>query len=142
MTTQTMVHPEAEEQLLEKVLVGGDLSRLTPAQRLTYLRRFCEDRGLDWISQPIQLLTLNGRLVAYITRGGVDQLCARHNVSLEIVGREVHDDILTVRVRARTPDGRVNDDVGAVPISGLRGVDRANAELKAITKGRRRAGLG
>jgi hypothetical protein len=61
---------------------------------------------------------------------------------LEIVSREIAGDILTVHVRARLPDGRTDEDLGAVSFpETLRGEARANAELKAVTKAKRRATL-
>lgn len=68
-------------------------------------------------------------------------------ISIEIVSQEFRDDCFVVRVRARTRDGRVDEDLGIVPIRGLQGEALANQILKAITKAKRRvtlsiAGLG
>ncbi len=54
--------------LLEQVVVGGDLARLTPAQRLDYYRRVCDSLGLNPLTKPFDYLHLNGRLVLYATR--------------------------------------------------------------------------
>jgi len=85
---------------------------------------------------------LNGKLTLYATRTCTDQLRKINNVSVEIVSRRVTDDVLTVHVKATTPDGRSDEDFGAVAYpSLLKGEARANAELKAITKAKRRATL-
>jgi pyruvate/2-oxoglutarate dehydrogenase complex dihydrolipoamide acyltransferase (E2) component len=87
-------------------------------------------------------VTLSGRLVLYATRGAADQLRARHGVSIEVVSNVIEDDCAVVHVRGRTPDGRTDEELGIVPISGLRGEALANARLKAITKAKRRLTLG
>jgi thioredoxin-like negative regulator of GroEL len=46
-----------------------------------------------------------------------------------------------VHVRARTADGRQDEDMGVVNIDGLAGDAAANAILKAITKAKRRVTL-
>jgi hypothetical protein len=98
--------------------------------------------GLNPLTQPFAYITLNGKLTLYATRACADQLRKVNGVSLEIVSREVADDVLTVHVRARLPDGRVDEDIGSVSFpSTLRGEARANAELKGVTKAKRRATL-
>lgn len=51
--------------LMERVVVDGDLSKLTPAQRLDYYRRVCESLGLNPYSKPFDYLNLGGKLVLY-----------------------------------------------------------------------------
>ena len=54
----------------------------------------------------------------------------------------VGDGILTIHARARTQDGRADEDFGAVVFPDtLKGEARANAELKCVTKAKRRATL-
>ena len=85
---------------------------------------------------------MNGKLTLYATRACTDQLRKINGVSLEIVSRHVADDILTVHVKAHTPDGRVGRRLGSVAFpSLLKGEARANAVLKAVTKAKRRATL-
>src|ERR1700691_1908840 len=37
---------------VEQVLIGGDLSPLTPQERVDYYRKVCESLGLNWLTQP------------------------------------------------------------------------------------------
>jgi hypothetical protein len=75
-------------------------------------------------------------------RACTDQLRKINGISLEIVSREVADGILTVHVRAKTPDGRTDEDFGSVAFPDtLKGEFRANMELKCVTKAKRRATL-
>lgn len=128
--------------ILEAVVAQGDLRQLTPAQRTAHYQAVCESLGLNPLTQPFQYVTLSGRLVLYATRGAADQLRARHGVSIEVVSNVIEDDCAVVHVRGRTPDGRTDEELGIVPISGLRGEALANARLKAITKAKRRLTLG
>lgn len=126
---------------IERALIIGDLSQLNEEQRLTYYRRVCESLGLNPLTRPFEYLRLNGRLVLYATRSCADQLRAIHRISLEIVSQQQVGDSYVVHVRASTPDGRVDEDLGVVSIRGLEGDALANAVLKAITKAKRRVTL-
>ena len=104
----------AQGDIMESVIAKGDLSKLTPDERVRYYNETCRSMGLNPLTLPFSYITLNGKLVLYATRACADQLRKVNGVSLEIVSREVADDILTVHVRAKLPDGRVDEDLGAV----------------------------
>ena len=132
----------AQGDIMESVIAKGDLAKLTPDERVRYYNEVCRSMGLNPLTQPFSYITLNGKLTLYATRACADQLRKVNGVSLEIVSREIADDVLTVHVRARLPDGRVDEDLGAVSFpSTLKGEARANAELKGVTKAKRRATL-
>lgn len=138
---------ESKADLLERVLIEGDLSKLSPAERLSYYRSVCESLGLNPLTKPFEYIRLNGRLTLYARRDAADQLRKIHGISIEIADQSIQNGIFIVRVRARTPDGRTDEDFGAVPIEGLSPEAASNAILKAITKAKRRvtlsiAGLG
>jgi hypothetical protein len=141
--------PSDPGALLERVVIAGDLARLTPAQRVSYYRSVCDSLGLNPLTRPFDYLTLNGRLVLYATRTATDQLRASRGISVQIVSREMLTDagLYVVTARATSRDGRTDEAVGAVSIAGLRGEALANALMKAETKAKRRvtlsvAGLG
>jgi hypothetical protein len=119
----------------------GDLSRLSEEERLNYYRAVCESLGLNPLTRPFEYLRLSGRLVLYATRAATDQLRQIHGVTVEIVDQKQIGDLYLVHVRARTRDGRQDEDVGAISIAGLKGDDLANAILKCITKAKRRVTL-
>jgi hypothetical protein len=129
--------------LLEQVVVGGDLARLTPAQRLDYYRRVCDSLGLNPLTKPFDYLHLNGRLVLYATRTATDQLRANRGISVDITSREMLAEAGLYVVTARAVDrtGRSDEAVGAVSVLGLKGDALANALMKAETKAKRRATL-
>jgi len=128
--------------IMEQVIVKGDLAKLTPDERVRYYGEICRSMGLNPLTQPFAFIVLNGKLTLYALRACTDQLRQLKGISLEIVSKEVTDEILTVHVRARDNNGRTDEDLGAVSFPAtLRGEARANAELKAVTKAKRRATL-
>jgi hypothetical protein len=134
--------PPAGNDIMEQVIIKGDLSKLTPEDRVRYYNEVCKSVGLNPLTRPFEYITLNGKLTLYALRACADQLRQINKVSLKIVSRDVTEGILTVHVQASLPDGRVDEDLGCVAFPDtLKGEARANAELKAITKGKRRATL-
>src|ERR1700746_1319959 len=128
--------------ILESVLLKGDLAKLTAQERTAFYLEVCQSLGLNPRTKPFEYITLNGKLTLYALRACTDQLRKINNVTLEIVSRDVADDILTVHVRAKMPDGRTDEDLGAVHFPPtLKGEARVNAELKAVTKAKRRVTL-
>ena len=67
---------------IEKVLVGGDLSKLTPEERLTYYKRVCESLGLNPLTRPFDYITLGGKLILYARRDAAEQLRDRRRISI------------------------------------------------------------
>jgi hypothetical protein len=128
--------PEAVEQ----VLVGGDLSKLTAAQRLAFYRARCEAAGLDPRGRPFEFLQLNGKLVLYARKECSEQLAGMHGITTEIVNRgHIEGGLYEVEVLASMRDGRKTTDIGIVVCQGLKGPDLANAIMKCITKAKRRS---
>lgn len=128
--------------VMEAVIMTGDLGRLTPEQRVSYYMKTCESLGLNPYTRPFEYLTLNGKLVLYARRDATDQLRKLHSISLEIVQQTVSLGMLTVRVRATAKDGRIDEDVGVVELPDtLKGTFRANSMMRAITKAKRRVTL-
>jgi len=127
--------------LLEQVIMGGDLARLSPEQRLTYYQRVCESMGLNPLTQPFQYIKLNGRLTLYATRAAADQLRKLHGVSITTMHVDTEGDMAVVTCSGSDNTGRSDTDVGVVPLKGLVGDARANAVLKAVTKAKRRLTL-
>jgi hypothetical protein len=127
--------------LLERVIVQGDLSKLSPTERVVYYKQVCERCGLDPLMKPLEFITLNNKLVLYALRAATDQLRKLHHVSIEILNRERVDDTYLVTARATLPDGRTDESMGAVNLKGLTGDALANSYLKCETKAKRRVTL-
>jgi hypothetical protein len=129
--------------IISSLVINGDLSKLTQAQKLEYYSKVCERVGLDPMAQPFKLLKLNGKEVMYLDRSGAQQLNSLHKVSHLISSRELIAEagVYQVTARASQPDGRFTESIGAVNIGGLKGDSYANAIMKAETKAKRRATL-
>jgi len=134
-------------ELLKKVVVEGDLSRLTPQERVSYYARVCDSLGLNPYTQPFGYIVLNGRLTLYAKREAAEQLRALRGISITKEEHEQRGDLYVVRVYGRDKTGREDVATGAVSIAGLKGDALANSVMKAETKAKRRltlslAGLG
>lgn len=127
-------------EILERVIILGDLKRLSPEERLTYYAKVCESLGLNPLTRPFEYITLNGKEVLYARRDATDQLRRIHNVSVEITSREQVGEVYVVTAKARMGD-RVDESIGAVSLAGLKGDALANAYMKAETKAKRRVTL-
>jgi len=127
----------------EKVVIYGDLSKLDPAQKLNYYKARCDAAGLDIRTRPFEYLNLQGKLVLYATKACSDSLTAIHGLSVAVRShqRDEANGLYIAEARASTPAGRHTDDIGVVPIAGLRPADLANAMMKAVTKAKRRSVL-
>lgn len=126
---------------IERVVIGGDLSQLKPEQRLAYYKAVCDSVGLNPLTKPFDYITLNGKLILYALKGATDQLRSLRKVSINIVAREVVEDCYVVTARATTPDGRTDENIGAVSIANLKGDTKCNALMKCETKAKRRVTL-
>ena len=134
------VIPSLPEKI-ERVLLEGDLSGLTPEERVQYYRAVCKSLRLNPLTRPLEYVKLNNRLVLYARRDCTDQLRALYNVKIQLVKEEERDGLRIVHARASLPNGRMDEDIGVVSIKGLAGDVLANALMKAATKSKRRVTL-
>lgn len=141
MNAVVKLSPTLDAGIIANLVTNGDLGDLSPQDRIAYYNYRCHQAGLDPAAKPFDLLKLNGRLVLYANASCTQQLCGIHKLSVEIVSRDKIDDIYVVQARAKSPDGRFSDNMGAVPLAGLKGEALANAMLKATTKAIRRTVL-
>lgn len=129
------------ETAVEKVMLKGDLSPLSSEERVTYYNRMCDYLGLEPVTQPFNLITLNGRLVLYATKNAAEQLRKKNGVSIdELDGKQVND-VYIVTVRGHDNTGRTDMATGAVTIGRATGDTLANLLMKAETKAKRRLTL-
>ena len=84
----------------------------------------------------------------YATKTATDQLRSIKGISIDGAERDTADpDYATWLVTGHDASGRTDMEIGSVAVKGLTGEARANAIMKALTKGKRRltlslAGLG
>ena len=128
-------------ETIESVLIQGDLSQLSPEQKLSYYLKVCESLGLNPYTKPFDYLKLQGKEILYARKDATDQLRKINGVSVTKIDHEQLGDLYIVTVYAKDKTGRTDSDIGAVNIKGLTGENLANAMLKAMTKAKRRVTL-
>jgi hypothetical protein len=127
--------------IMEAVIAKGDLSQLTPQERVQFYRATCESLGLNPLTQPFAFINLNGKLTLYARKDATDQLRNLQHVSIIKLEREKLDGIYMVTATAQMPDGRQDFSIGAVSIEGMKGDALSNSLMKAETKAKRRVTL-
>lgn len=128
-----------DEQTMLMLVAGGDCSRLTAQQKISYYNARCEAAGLDPRAQPFAFMRLSGKEVLYALKAATDQLASKHGIVTTILSQQTEDGIRVVTVRSSAKDGRQTDEIGAVAVKGLQGEAMCNALMKAVTKAKRRA---
>lgn len=139
---QTVDNPaDVNAALIEQVVMMGDLSKLTAAQRIDYYRLVCESAGLNPLTAPLQFLTLNGKLVLYAGKNAAEQIRRNNGISITKLERDQSETTYDVTAYAMDKTGRMDAAIGSVNIGGLRGEALSNAKMKAETKAKRRVTL-
>ena len=136
----TAIQTNDEAQLMESVLLGGDLSKLSPAQRVNYYNKVCSSMGLNPLTKPFDYINLNGKLTLYARKDATEQLRKIHNVCIDDVDIQETEKQFVVKVKGHDKDGRTDVEVGVVNKTDMRG-DIANVQMKAVTKAKRRLTL-
>lgn len=126
---------------MEIVVAQGDLTALSPAQRVAYYANVCQSLGLNPLTRPFEYLKLNGKLVLYARKDATEQLRVLQGVSITKLTVIENDGVYSVVAEARDKDGRTDSAIGSVAVDGLRGEAKANAMMKAETKAKRRVTL-
>jgi hypothetical protein len=131
-----------DNDILKKVLIDGDLSKLNTDQLLLYQTKLCETLGLNPLTKPFEYLILQGKKVLYARKDCTEQLRKIHGISItKLEGKLIGDEVYSATAYARARDGREDVSTGAVSVKGLRGDSYANAVMKAETKAKRRVTL-
>jgi len=132
--------------VLEQVVIGGDLSAMSAADRVNYYRTVCESLGLNPFTRPFDYLKLNGKLTLYAKKDATEQLRTLKGISIDDLNISETGDNYTVIVKGHDVSGRSDIEIGVVSKRDMQG-NTANAQMKAVTKAKRRltlslAGLG
>ncbi len=127
-------------ELLEKVVIEGDLEKLSAAERMEYYEKVCDSLGLNPLTRPFDYIKLSGKLTLYAKKDATEQLAKMHHVSIKLQPGRSIEGVYLVQATAST-EYRSVDATGAVPIESLKGEAKANALMKAETKACRRAVL-
>lgn len=135
-------------EAVEQAMLVGDLAKLKPELRVQYYNAVCLSLGLNPLTRPFDFIKDDsGKLQMYARKECAEQLRKLHKVSVLEAGREwIDEHTLCIMVRASTPDGRQEDEMGIVYLAGKDGKPftgqlRANQMMKCLTKAKRRATL-
>lgn len=140
MENTEIVMNQQNLDLLEQVVVNGDLARLSAPQRLDYYRQVCQSMGLNPLSKPFDYINLKGKLTLYAKKDATDQLRKIHGVSIDDVDIQETQNGFRVKVKGHDRDGRSDVEIGCVAKNDMGG-NIQNAEMKAVTKAKRRLTL-
>jgi hypothetical protein len=141
------------------VLIQGDLSPLTPEQRLDYYKAVCKSLGLNTLTVPFGYILFKdkeadnapAKLALYAKKDCAEQLRKIHRVSVVpgTTKRLIDEDYATVEIALRDATGRTDVATGMVYLwkkyqgksYRLTGQRLADAVMKAETKAKRRGTL-
>jgi hypothetical protein len=140
MSNQIITTNSQTASIVEGAIIGGDLSKLSPQQRVSYYMEVCKSTGLNPLTKPFDYINLNGKLTLYARKDASEQLRRINNISIGKPDIAFQDDWIIVTVVANDDKGRTDSDVGVVSRKDMRG-DFGNALMKAITKAKRRVTL-
>ena len=139
--TTALAERTTSADIMERVLIEGDLAKLKPEERATYYLKVCESLGLNHLTQPFGYIVLNGKLTLYALKGCTDQLRNIHGISITKLEQNSVQDVYVVTAYGKDKAGRIDSSQGAVYVKGLVGDNLANALMKAETKAKRRLTL-
>src|SRR5262245_39238705 len=108
-----------EMELLERVVVGGDLTQAPGGGRMDLYKSVCQSVGLNPLTRPLDYITLSGKLTLYANKEASAQLRTLHGVSIIRLDSKAVEGMWVVTAEAQDKDGRRDAAIGAVPIQGL-----------------------
>lgn len=128
-------------QRIRTAVATNTFAQLTPEEREQYYHTVCTALKIDPTTKSFEWIVLNGKLTFYALRSATDQLRRVNNISIVVKSAGLVENSYVVVVEAREPNGRSDEEVGAVWVGGLTGEAYSNAVMKAYTKAKRRATL-
>src|SRR6185436_11836046 len=110
-----------ESELLERIMVDGDLSKLSGEDRCRYYFALCRSLRLNPATRPFEYVRFDEKLVLYARKDCAEQLRRVNNISIVDVRTEQDGDLCIVTATARNHKGRTDIDQGIVDTMNLRG---------------------
>lgn len=130
--------PPEHEAVFEIVQANeGACDTLKPAELEVYRRELCSKISVDPTLRPIEFIPTKNGLRPYLTKGAAELIRDARGISVTDITVTQANGMYIVACKLQDRSGRVDTDIGAVPV----GSDPANALMKATTKAKRRATL-
>lgn len=126
---------------ISNLILTGDLSKLSPGEKVQYYGKLCKSLGLNPLTKPFDYIILQGREILYANKNCAEQLRLLHGISVVESVQEIINNMCVVKVKVQDKNGRYDIGTGVVPLGNLAGDALANAIMKAETKAKRRATL-
>lgn len=95
------IRKEEEANIISNVILNGDISKLSPVEKVKYYNMFCESLGLNPITKPFQILRLQRKEILYATKDYSEQLRKLNKVSIIEMNKEVISDIINNHGKSR-----------------------------------------
>ena len=128
-------------EIMEKVIIEGDLSKLSPKERIEYYNKVCESLNLNPLTRPLSYVKFDGKMILYVGKDATEQLRKINKVSIVKLEKEVIDGVIIFTAYATNGAGQSDVSTGAVAIKGLSGKALSNAIKIAETQAKRRVTL-
>ena len=139
---EIVVAKDMNSASIEAALMQNNYSRLPTDEKVLIYNRTCETLGLNPLTQPFGFYKQkDGTECLYAKRNCADQLRQIHGVTLVECKFEEVGGIYSAIVTMEDKSGRRDMDRGDVYVEHLKGMDLANAKMKALTKAKRRCTL-
>lgn len=132
---------DEEKYIIERLILTGDITGLKPEEKVKYYNMFCETLGLNPVTQPFDIIRLQGKERLYAKKECTEQLRKIQGVSVIEMKKEFSYDLYVVEVKVQDKTGRIDIATGALNVKGFVGEGLANAIMKCETKAKRRATL-
>lgn len=136
------------DEVLSKVMLEGDLSKLTPKQKMDYYCYRCKLADLDPATKPFDLIKdkKTGKETLCANRSTSEQLRVKKKISITRLAKTREEGIYLVEAEGKDSDGRTDVATGVVSLTDyegnlLTGRNLANALMTAETKAKNRVTL-
>jgi hypothetical protein len=136
-----VIKSDEDKSIISNIVLKGDLSGLKPEEKVRYYNIFCESLGLNPVTKPFDIITLNNKQVLYAKKECTEQLRKINGVSIVELKKMFDNGLYIVEAKAQDKTGKIDISTGAVSIINLKGDNLANAIMKAETKAKRRVTL-
>lgn len=132
---------EISPEIISKIVLNGDISALSPIDKVKYYNYLCQSLGLNPLTQPFQIIKFQAKETLYATRAATDQLRKIHGISVIKKERVIDAEFCSYDVTVQDRTGRYDVGTAVIPLKGLTPEGRCNAIMKCETKSKRRATL-
>jgi hypothetical protein len=102
---ETGIH-EVDIDAIAPAILNGDLSKLSPEERIKYHNAVCISCGLNPATQPFEFLTFQGKKKLYPKKECAEQLRKMHRISLGGPDIKFNDGLIIVTITATDPSSR------------------------------------